>query len=87
MMRTAAAGHTGVHVPIRQCVGCRTRAAKRSFMRFVRNPDAGWRADPAARLAGRGAYVCSKACKEKLGKNKRYRGLVEVDWPEETLGR
>jgi uncharacterized protein len=87
MMRTAAAGDTGVHVPIRQCVGCRMRAAKKSLMRFVRNPDSGWRADPAARLAGRGAYVCSKACKEKLGKNKRYRGLVEVHWPEETLGR
>lgn len=56
-------------------------------MRFVRIPDVGWRADPAARSPGRGAYVCSTACKEKLAKNKRYRGLVEVTWPEESSGR
>jgi uncharacterized protein len=76
-------GAMAAHIPIRQCVGCRVHAAKKSLVRFVRISTGGWQADPAARLAGRGAYVCSRACKEKLRKNKRYRGLVEVDWPEE----
>src|SRR5579863_6793798 len=76
-----------VHVPIRQCVGCRVRSAKKSLVRFVRTPGGGWQADPAAQLAGRGAYVCSATCKETLKKNKRYRGLVELDWPEEMVGR
>jgi len=36
---------------------------------------------------GRGAYVCSSECKEKLKKNKRYRGLVEVGWPSTASTR
>jgi predicted RNA-binding protein YlxR (DUF448 family) len=75
------------HIPIRQCVGCRTRSEKKSLVRFVRHPEGGWQADPAARLVGRGAYLCSPECKETLKKNKRYRGLVEVSWPEEATGR
>lgn len=80
-MLASEAGPASPHVPIRQCVGCRMRSEKKSLVRFVRLPEGGWQADPAARLAGRGAYVCSPACKEMLKKNKRYRGLVEVSWP------
>ena len=63
------------------------RSEKKSLVRFVRDAGGGWQVDRAARLAGRGAYLCSAACKEKVKKNKRYRGLVEVSWPEEIIGR
>ena len=66
------------HVPFRQCVGCRARFPKKSMVRFVRLSEGGWLADPAARAPGRGAYLCSAACRDKVRKNKRFRGLAEV---------
>ena len=66
------------HVPFRQCVGCRARFPKKSLVRFVHLSEGGWLADPAARAPGRGAYLCSAACQDKVRKNKRFRGLAEV---------
>lgn len=66
------------HVPFRQCVGCRARILKQSLVRFVRRAEGGWQADPAARLPGRGAYLCSLSCRDKVKKNKRFAGLAEV---------
>jgi predicted RNA-binding protein YlxR (DUF448 family) len=66
------------HVPFRQCVGCRARFPKKSLVRFVRLSEGGWLADPAARAPGRGAYLCSASCRDKVRKNKRFRGLAEV---------
>jgi predicted RNA-binding protein YlxR (DUF448 family) len=66
------------HVPFRQCVGCRARFPKQSLVRFVRLELGGWQADPAARLPGRGAYLCSRTCRDKVRKNKRFAGLAEV---------
>jgi hypothetical protein len=66
------------HVPFRQCVGCRARFPKKSLVRFVRLSEGGWLADPAARAPGRGAYLCSAVCRDKVRKNKRFRGLAEV---------
>ena len=73
-------------VPVRQCVGCRTRAEKPHLLRFVRDGSGGWSADPAARRDGRGAYLCSALCAERVKKNKRYKGLAAVPvapdaWP------
>jgi predicted RNA-binding protein YlxR (DUF448 family) len=53
------------HVPQRTCVGCRTTAAKRGFVRVVRAPDGGVRVDPTGKASGRGAYLCaSPSCWE-----------------------
>ncbi|MBW3658296.1 MAG: YlxR family protein [Actinobacteria bacterium] len=50
--------------PRRTCVGCRTTRDKDELLRLAATPD-GVRADPAARLPGRGAYVCpTTACIE-----------------------
>jgi predicted RNA-binding protein YlxR (DUF448 family) len=57
------------------------------LVRFVRRPEGGWRLDLRARSPGRGAYLCSAVCKDKLKKNKRFRGLVEIDWPETMNGK
>jgi predicted RNA-binding protein YlxR (DUF448 family) len=64
------------HVPVRTCVGCRTRAAQADLVRFVRSSDA-WSLDAAAvRAPGRGAYLCSERCAARVSKNKRYGGLA-----------
>ncbi len=45
--------------------------------RFVRHSE-GWRADGQGKQAGRGAYLCSHACAEKVIKNKRFPGLANI---------
>ncbi|RIH82301.1 hypothetical protein Mlute_02537 [Meiothermus luteus] len=47
----------GKHIPIRQCVACRTRRPKRELLRIVLG-EAGPVIDPTGRRPGRGAYVC-----------------------------
>lgn len=53
------------HIPQRTCVGCRTTAAKRGFVRVVRTPQGRVVVDPTGKAAGRGAYLCATpACWE-----------------------
>jgi len=63
------------HVPIRQCAGCKSRREKAVLLRFVHAAAGDWEADPRNRLPGRGVYLCSQACIQRLKKNKRYRTL------------
>lgn len=70
-------------------MGCRTRAEKPRLLRFVRDPDGQWTADPATRRDGRGAYLCSAQCVERVKKNKKYKGLAAATvpsgaWPTTT---
>ncbi len=60
--------------PRRTCVGCRTVFAQSTLRRFTRR-DGRWVADGGNRNDGRGAYLCSRACAERVAKNKRYPGL------------
>ncbi|MGR4064005.1 MAG: YlxR family protein [Vulcanimicrobiaceae bacterium] len=65
-------------MPQRLCVGCRRRFDQRQLVRFVRAAE-GWKADEPGsrrRQPGRGAYLCSAACREAAAKNKRYPGLA-----------
>lgn len=65
--------------PVRTCVGCRSRLPQAALRRFVRaagGPPPAWRPDPPRRRSpGRGAYLCSDACAQRVKKNKRYPGL------------
>jgi predicted RNA-binding protein YlxR (DUF448 family) len=47
--------------PVRTCVGCRGRAAKRELIRVVAGPGATAVVDRRARLPGRGAYLHGNA--------------------------
>lgn len=47
-------------IPIRMCVGCRSRQEKRQLIRVVRTPSGEVVIDPTGKLAGRGAYICPK---------------------------
>ncbi len=54
------------HVPLRTCVVCREKDAKRQFVRIVRTPDEGIQIDPSGKRNGRGAYLCGKfSCWER----------------------
>jgi predicted RNA-binding protein YlxR (DUF448 family) len=61
-------------VPVRTCVGCRTVFPQPALRRFVRSSGR-WVADGARRADGRGAYLCSRACAERVAKNKRFPGF------------
>lgn len=67
------------HVPQRTCVGCRTTAAKRGFVRVVRRPDGHVVVDPTGKANGRGAYVCaSPSCWEVALKRGRLAQSLRV---------
>ncbi|PJF41534.1 MAG: YlxR family protein [Chloroflexi bacterium] len=56
------------HVPMRTCVVCREKKAKRDLIRIVRT-DEGIVVDSSGKLAGRGAYLCGrKSCWERAVK-------------------
>ena len=44
--------------PVRMCVGCRERSAKKELIRIVRTPAGEIVADAAGKTPGRGAYIC-----------------------------
>jgi len=52
---------TPAHGPVRTCIGCRTRAAKRELLRVTAGSDAHGRPavvpDPTATAPGRGAHL------------------------------
>jgi predicted RNA-binding protein YlxR (DUF448 family) len=60
--------------PVRTCVGCRQPSEQRGLYRFVRSEDR-WMEATRPRCPGRGAYLCSLACAERVMKNKKFPGL------------
>ena len=49
--------------------------------------DGRWSADPVARSDGRGAYLCSPQCVERVKKNKKYKGPGDGGHPAHRLAR
>ena len=61
---------------IRTCVGCGQRSDKVTLMRIMRTSNGDVAFDATGRGAGRGAYVCSRACFDKaLASRKLQRAL------------
>jgi len=60
--------------PQRTCVGCRKVFPQPALRRFTR-VEGRWFADGSSRRDGRGAYLCSRQCAERVAKNKRYPGF------------
>ena len=46
------------HVPMRTCIACQQKRAKRELIRVVRRPEGTIEIDPRGKLSGRGAYLC-----------------------------
>ncbi|MBO4687753.1 MAG: YlxR family protein [Clostridiales bacterium] len=69
-------------IPMRMCVSCRERFAKKDLIRVVATPDGQTVIDPTGRMAGRGAYVChDPECMKKALDRKQFdKGLkTKVD--------
>ncbi|MDD2533385.1 MAG: YlxR family protein [Eubacteriales bacterium] len=53
------------HIPVRQCVSCRTAHPKRELLRIVFNQAGEIDLDPTGKKPGRGAYICrTRECLE-----------------------
>lgn len=75
-------------VPMRQCMGCRERKAKREMIRVVRMTDGNVSLDFSGKLNGRGAYICpDPECLKKARKSKALDRSLEVAIPEEVYDR
>ena len=75
-------------IPMRQCMGCRERRAKRELIRVVRCTDGSVCLDFSGKLNGRGAYLCNDvACLQKAQKSKALERSLEVPIPEEVYVR
>ncbi len=75
-------------IPMRQCMGCRERRAKRELIRVVRCTDGSVSLDFSGKLNGRGAYICPNLeCLKKALKSKALDRSLEVTIPEEVYDR
>ena len=75
-------------IPMRQCMGCRVRRAKRELLRVVRMPDGNVSLDFSGKLTGRGAYICpDPECLKKARKSRALDRSLEVEIPEAVYDR
>ena len=75
-------------IPMRQCMGCRERRAKRELIRVVRCTDGAVQLDFSGKLNGRGAYLCPNAeCLKKAVRSKALDRSLEVTIPQEVYDR
>ena len=75
-------------IPMRQCMGCRERRAKRELIRVVRCTDGTVSLDFSGKLNGRGAYICPNLeCLKKAQKSKALDRSLEVTIPETVYDR
>ena len=75
-------------IPMRQCMGCRERKAKKEMIRVVRTTEGTVSLDFSGKLNGRGAYVCpDMECLKKAMKSKALDRCLEVTIPEEVYAR
>ncbi|MDD3243356.1 MAG: YlxR family protein [Eubacteriales bacterium] len=72
-------------IPMRMCMGCRTRRPKRELVRVVRTPEGAVVLDPTGKKSGRGTYVCADnpACLEKAVKSKALERALEAPVSQE----
>ncbi len=60
------------HVPVRTCVMCGTKTAKRDLVRVVLTPQGECIVDETGKRPGRGAYLCHRPeCWERAGSTDR----------------
>ena len=75
-------------IPMRQCMGCRERKAKKEMLRVVRGTDGVVSLDFGGKLNGRGAYICPyHHCLKKAQKAKSLERSLEVPIPQEVYDR
>ena len=75
-------------IPMRQCMGCRERRAKKEMIRVVRTTEGAVQLDFSGKLNGRGAYLCPNPdCLKKAIRSKALDRSLEVAIPQEVYDR
>lgn len=75
-------------IPMRQCMGCRERRAKKEMIRVVRTTEGAVQLDFSGKLNGRGAYLCPNPdCLKKAIRSKALDRSLEVTIPQEVYDR
>ena len=75
-------------IPMRQCMGCRERKAKRDMIRVVRTKEGAVCLDFSGKLNGRGAYVCPQLeCLKKAIRSKSLDRSLETAIPQQVYDR
>ena len=76
------------HIPMRSCIACRAKTAKRELLRIVATPEGGIVFDARGKISGRGAYVCADCAgsPENIKKGRLEHtlrtGIAEAQWDE-----
>lgn len=71
------------HIPLRTCVVCRDKDAKRDFVRLVRTTDGAVEIDRTGKKNGRGAYLCTRlSCWERAATGDQLERALRVDVPQ-----
>lgn len=73
-------------IPMRVCIGCQQKMAKKELIRVVRTPDGEVVLDSTGKKSGRGAYLCRKQdCFKKAIKGKRLEKNLQMPVDEGLL--
>lgn len=77
---------TKKHVPIRNCVICKTKLPKKELLRLVRTADGKVSVDTSGRMNGRGCYLCrnpehmqARGVKVKIKRALKIEGKLEPE--------
>ena len=72
-------------IPMRQCMGCRERKAKKELLRVVRGTDGVVSLDFGGKLNGRGAYICpDPECLKKRRRQDLWSGVWMSPFPRRS---
>lgn len=75
-------------IPMRQCMGCQERKAKKELIRVVRTPEGNVCLDFSGKLNGRGAYLCPNSeCLKRAMKSRVLDRKLEVAIPQDIYDR
>ncbi len=73
-------------IPMRVCIGCQQKMAKKELIRVVRTPDGEAVLDSTGKKSGRGAYLCRRQdCFKKAIKGKRLEKNLQMPVDEGLL--
>ncbi len=79
------------HVPLRSCIACSNKTAKRELLRIVAKPEGGIAFDAGGKISGRGAYLCANCVggadnirRGRLEHKLRAR-IAEAQWQETVV--
>lgn len=73
-------------IPLRVCIGCQEKKAKKELVRVVRTPQGEVVLDLTGKKSGRGAYICpSESCFKRALKGKRLEKHLDKPVSQEVI--